>query len=424
LCAPALLRAAADRGEGRSASPSSGVAEILSKDPIEVADLLRLADLASPEIAAARATAEEARGRADQAGAFPNPRLSWDAENVPEGGALGDGERTLGVALPVAPVQRRGRVSTARAEHSARVQQAAAVRLDVQRRVREQAAALVRIRDAVASRAELREAARRVEEIGRLRAEARAEPKSNALKAEIERVGAESEAAALESELTATVAQLRASLGGVDVPVARIRAAAADSSTWALETLRADAAARHPRVLAARAARDAAEAAAGAAGRAWIPEPELRVAWGRDPDDDRFVEAGASIPLPLFDRGRAEASAARAAARRAEQDVVDVEARVDAEAVAGFARWRAALARFTAHHERALPAAREAMSLAVEGYSAGRLPFLDLLDALRTLAEAQRTDLELAGERDVAEAALFALTPSSPRSTESEGDER
>jgi cobalt-zinc-cadmium efflux system outer membrane protein len=175
--------------------------------------------------------------------------------------------------------------------------------------------------------------------------------------------------------------------------------------------VRADVTARHPRILAARAARDAAQAAAGAAGVAWIPEPELHFGWGRFPSDEDFVEAGASIPIPLFDRRRSEAAGARAAAERAERELDDVEARLDADAAAAFARWNAARTRATDYREHVLRAAEESMALAMEGYQAGRLSFLDLLDALRTVADAQTSDLEIAGERDDAEAALSALSP-------------
>lgn len=402
------------------ASPTD---EVLSRDPLTIADLLVVADLASPEIAAARETATEARGRAGQAGAFPNPQLEFQVENVPEGADFDEGERTLGVSLPVALVGRWSRVAAAKAEHAARLHDVEGVRRDVHRRVRELGAATVRLRDALEARGDLSAFARRVEEIARLRAEARAEPKSNALKASIELVAVESETARLEADLAGTAAQLGAALGGLELPIARLRAdSVVAASAWTLESVRLDVAVRHPRVLAARSARDAARSSAGAAGVAWIPEPELHVGWGRYPSDEKFTEAGASIPIPLFDRRRAEAAAARAAAERAEREARAVEAQLDADAAAAFARWSAARTRVAEHRQRVLPAAEESMALAMEGYGAGRLSFLDLLDALRTLAEAQRTHLELAGESDDAEAALLALSPPSQESLE--GDKR
>ena len=418
---PALHGAPAAVAEPAPAADE--VASILAKDPLEVRDLLRLADLTSPEIAAARATASEARGVADQVRAFPNPQLELDVENVPTGGTIDDGERTLGVSLPVALVGRGGRVTAAKAEHTARLHDAESVRRDVHRHVRELGAASIRLRDALERRSALSANAQRVEEIARLRAEAKAEPRSNALKASIELAAVESETARLEAGLAGVSAQLGATLGGLEVPIARLRAdAAATASAWTLDGLRADVAARHPRILAARSARDAAKASAGAAGVAWVPEPELRFGWGRFPSEEEFVEAGASIPIPLFDRRRSEAASARAGAERAERELDDVEARLDADAAAAFARWNAARTRATDYREHVLKAAEESMTLAMEGYQAGRLSFLDLLDALRTVADAQRSDLEIAGERDDAEAALLALSP--PALETSEGESR
>jgi cobalt-zinc-cadmium efflux system outer membrane protein len=397
-----------------STPPDAEAEAILLRDPLAIADLLQIADFTSPEIAAARLEAAAAYSRARQAGALPNPTLGVEAAQLPaDAPRLEDGERTIGISLPVDVVGRGGRVAAARAAAEARAQDARVVRRAVHRRVREAAETVVRLRDALAARRRLRERAARVEEIARLRWEARAEPRTHALKAAIELASVDARTARLEADLRGAVADLEAILGGIDIPEDRLAAREEPAAERSLEALRDAVSTLHPRLLAARARSEAARAAAASANVSWVPEPELRVAYGRDPADAEFVEAGASFELPLFDRGRAEAQAARADVAAAERGERRAEAELDAEAVAAFARWAASRERLRLQRDVVAPAAETSSDLATEGYEAGRLGFLDLLDALRTLAEAQDAGVELSAEHAAATAALEELAPTS-----------
>ena len=403
---------AEDAGPG---DVSAEIAARLARDPLTIIDLLDLADLASPEIAEAERRSDAAREAASQSRAFPNPTLELGVENVPEDDpSLANGERSVGLVVPLPPVSRGGNVAAAEARRRARAHEEAAVRRAIHRRVRAAASEAVRLRAALAASDTLIAQAARLEEIARLRAEARAEPRTHFLKAAIDLARWHGERLDLEADLTAVGARLSAMLGGLAVPVGRIVSDPDADPAAPLAPLPREDTVRirdaHPDVLAARAELEAAQGAARAAGRAWIPSPELRVAWGRDAAEDGFVEAGASLELPLFDRRGAEAGEARAQAGGAEAALRRLEAGVEAEITTAHARLSAARARLHAHRETIEPAAADALSLAFEGYRAGRLDFLDLLDSLRTLAEAHRTSRELAAAHDDAHAAWLALT--------------
>ncbi len=397
---------------------SEDVASLLQREKLDLADLLRLADLSSPAMTAARRGVVAAENRARQAGAFANPTLELEAENIPADDArLSHGERSIGVSWPVDVLSRGGRVAAARGGAEADAHDREVERRAVQRKILEAACAVIRLRDASTKAKEARASASKLDDIARMRFEVRAEPKTHAHAARIERASVDAESTRLQAEERAAVLELEALLGCAGLDSMQLERGAMFDLEWARTALAADLPSQNPRILAARARRDAAKGASSVANRAWLPEPELRVAWGVDPADDEFVEAGAAIPIPLFDRGRSEAAGARAEAERAEAELRATSAALAAERAGAIARWSAARESVQLHRETVAPIALEAFELAMEGYDAGRLPFLELLDALRTLAEVQRAQLDLQAEHDAAAAALFELAPTSEGET-------
>lgn len=136
-----------------------------------------------------------------------------------------------------------------------------------------------------------------------------------------------------------------------------------------------------------------------------VPDITLSAGYRRftSPGGNAWV-AGASVPLPIFDRNRAGVQAAddRVAKAHEEQQAARLRA------LAALAGAYGALA--SAHDEASalaadvLPAARSAFDAVEEGYRLGRFGFLDVLDAQRTLvaAEAQHVDALAAVHRGVA----------------------
>jgi outer membrane protein, heavy metal efflux system len=104
--------------------------------------------------------------------------------------------------------------------------------------------------------------------------------------------------------------------------------------------------------------------------------------------------AGASIPLPIFDRRQGAAAEARILIEKSQAEKRAVEWRVRA----GMAQAQHALeiARLEVRSlvQTALPAARDAAQAVEEGYRFGKFDFINVLDAQRTNAELQRRYIE------------------------------
>lgn len=125
--------------------------------------------------------------------------------------------------------------------------------------------------------------------------------------------------------------------------------------------------------------------------------PDLEVGLGvrnlRESDDNALV-LGVSIPLPVFNRnqGAIAAAGSRLGQARAEERNALLQTQA---ALTGAGQEMAA-----AHEEAEalgiaiLPAARQALEAAEYGYRAGKFGILDVLDAQRTMVEAQERHLD------------------------------
>jgi cobalt-zinc-cadmium efflux system outer membrane protein len=148
-----------------------------------------------------------------------------------------------------------------------------------------------------------------------------------------------------------------------------------------------------------------------------VPDIEVGVSVGRNHgDDENLVELGVSIPLSVFDKrqGAIQAAEAELAAATAMVDAIEAELDVALAAVqAEIAGHRAALA---AHDERVTPLADADYEQTVERFRAGKASLLDLLDAVRSRAEARlhRLDLLNALNRSTVELRNLTTYPTPP----------
>jgi cobalt-zinc-cadmium efflux system outer membrane protein len=147
-----------------------------------------------------------------------------------------------------------------------------------------------------------------------------------------------------------------------------------------------------------------------AARRERFPEPVLTAGWKRTESlglSDTGYVAAVIVPLPIFDRGRAEHARASAEAERVELDTLVLSRRIRAEVQAAVERERAARQAVELYGEGAERRAAELSRIARLRYEEGESGVLELLDAHRTSlairlrALAARYDARLARiERD------------------------
>jgi outer membrane protein, heavy metal efflux system len=194
--------------------------------------------------------------------------------------------------------------------------------------------------------------------------------------------------------------------------------AAVSRSRDSADTLRAGVAER-PDVKSLAASEEAARASGDLArARVW-PDPSLRVGFIYDTftvsgNQNKSVSVGLSLPLPVFERGRAdqaEASAVRWAARRGRDRAL---AQADVELPLLLRQMDELRARRARTRESILPSAQGIVERISKAVAAGGAPLQDLLLARRTLGEllGDAADLDLAAFET--SLALLRATGSSP----------
>lgn len=112
----------------------------------------------------------------------------------------------------------------------------------------------------------------------------------------------------------------------------------------------------------------------------------------------RGFTVGASVPIPVFDRnqGGIQESQYNVAKGREEQRAMKV--RVLTEIADAFQAMASAHARSAILGKQVVPEARKAFDAASSGYSEGKFPYLDVLDAQRTVFDSRVQHLEALAE--------------------------
>ncbi len=387
-------------------APATGEVDPLSRDPLSLDDLLAAADRYNPAIGQAKAAIGAAAGAAWQAGLYPNPALELEAEEIPlSGNGVASGKYTVGIVQPVV-VSRR--LSAASAGGEAEERAAILDLLEAQRSVfgdvRRQVAEILYLRAAIDLRRELLDVAGRTLRIAETRFDARAAPESEVIRARVEADGLDLSVERFRRELAAAAARLAALLGGREVAPERLAWQLPPTGpALDLESMLSMLDGRHPRVLAAAERVEAAEHRLEQARAGRHPDIGARVAYGYDGEfDEHIVEAGVILPLTLYDRNQGGILKARYEVSAAREDAKAVLNDLRAALAGSYERYMSARQQAAAFETRIVEPAARSLEQTREGYTAGRLAFLDLLDAQRTLAQARVARLELM--RDLAEA--------------------
>jgi outer membrane protein, heavy metal efflux system len=386
---------------------------------LTIEEALRAADASSPAVEAANAGVAVARAQREVAALRPNPSAFAEVENVAGTGiyeGLKSSETIAGVQLPVElGGKRAARIRVAEAQGTRALLDAAISRADLRLRVTQaynEAAAgqrrLATVRDQVVVAAEaLRVAQVRV-------SAGRASP------LEVSRAGV----ALANAKASADRAERSAELAGRNLSLLIGRPAGLLDLAWFDRVSAIGSAA--PVVV--------AETLAAAAGRADVATATAQVALARSqriPDltvsaaarrleqtNDMAAVFGVSIPLPLFNTGRAGLNLA--GAERARFDALSRVALLDAERDIASAQAEMANAATTARNAAgpALAAALEAARIARIGYREGKFGQLDLIEAERTLLETRIVAIEALSTYHEAAARLERLTAPAPAGTE------
>ncbi|MBK8209160.1 MAG: TolC family protein [Rhodospirillales bacterium] len=369
----------------------------------------------SPDLSAAAEAVRAREGDARQASLWPNPALIGEAENF---GGTGDqnsfetAEYTVSFAQPIdvsGKIRRRSTVAdyerrlsgwdyeTTRLDLITSTRKAYADLVATQRNV-ELTKQLARLADDLAAAVGARVQAGKVSPV-------------EATRIEVVKSAARAEALRAEQDLSTARAALAALWGDAGSQVGWVAEEETQADlgmppSSALEPLLAGApeAARWSDEIALREAEfDLARATA-------FPDVTASLGARRfaENDDYAFV-AGLSVPLPVFDRNQGAVAAATSRRTEAERRRAAFLARQRADFQAAYDAVRRAEISMRSLDDRIIPSAQSVFTTTTIGYQAGKFSLIDLLDAQRTLFEAQVQGVEARAERAKARADLERL---------------
>ena len=382
-------------------------------------EALQKAGAASPALAAGSAGVRIATAQRDVAALRPNPRIVAETENVAGSGmyrGVRSSETTVGLELPLElGGKRTARIGVADAQHDrADIEAAIAaadLRLRVTRAYTDAASAQRRLTTAsdqvgiatdVLRAARVRVAAGKVSPIEEQRAtvalinaEAAFERAQRAASLALGNLSRLIDASVQQVDLDWFVA--------IAAPTPHIPADSGDTLTMA----------------AARADLNTADAHVRLARSQRTPDLTVSASARRlEASKDTAAVFGVSIPLGIFNNGRAAVKVA--AAQRDQADALRRLASLDAEQAIAAADADLANAATSARFATgpALAAAQETARIARIGYREGKFGQLDLLDAERTLLETRSAAIDALATYHDAQARLERLTARAPTATD------
>lgn len=397
--APAPLRSVdLDRRDDRFVSVRAGDApspadDLLRKEEFSLQDLLALAGRLHPQLASERKGIDLATAAIWEARLYPNPSLlleieDWRTRDLNE---FGSSKRTAGISIPLVIGGRLGAAgSVAEKERDAAAVTYLWKRREILSLVKRAYVSVLAARRNVALAREARALAQTLHEVTDERFKAQAVPEMEVLKAAVGLAKADIDLKMAAKDEAVSLKALHASVGSPDLIQTRLAGELVQQFALpSFEVLRGLVAGAHPLLEAAQQRKEAAEFALDLARRERIPDVGLDLRAGRDTEAQAIVEAGITIPLPIFDRNQARIARAEARIEQATHDADAVRNDLLLRLHESYRTFAASQDRAGVYRDEILPKAEKAFAQTSEGYRLGRFGFLDLLDAQRTLAEAR-----------------------------------
>lgn len=362
--------------------------------PVTLEEALRLFAERNPELQIIRAEAAAARGRARQAGAFPNPAILATHETL-DRGAASYSETYYNLSQRIVWPWKLSARSGA-AEATARALEAA-VRADSLRLAFEVKRVYLEAIVADERSAAIDEAirvVRQVERSGRARF-ARGDISGYELRrlglarARYESALASAMFAVGESRraLAAQILPEHAAARAVDTLAGPPPEVTVSGPTGAWD--------RRPERAAAEAQRIAALQSLSAARRERFPDLTLTAGYKTQSDEFDGIFLGGSLPLPIFDRNRGAIAAAAADSRAAAARLTRARLRVERDIRAAADRYRSIRSHYDLVAGRLLSEATELLEIARAAYAEGEMSLLELLDATDAYRDARVRRAEL-----------------------------
>jgi outer membrane protein, heavy metal efflux system len=359
--------------------------------PLGLDDLVRLGLGRNPALPQAGFEVDAARGRAVQAGLYPNPTISAEGQEL--GSPRGPGGM---ITAPMVSQQivTAGKLGLSRSVAEREVDQAGLAllrqRFVLLTAIRQGYFAVLAARRRVEVLAELTRVAEQSYEVTRKRLEAKQAARLDLLQVGVEMNRVRADLDAARRELAAAWRRLAATVGVPDLPEAPLAGTLeAPLPDYDFDHARALVLEAHPEVQSARVGVARAELALRRAQAEPVPNVSVGAGYMRqnkDREDDWMFQV--SLPVPVWNRNQGNIRAAQAEVGRAAQEVGRVQLDLARRLATAFGEYAAARERTLRYRGSILPDSREAFQIALAAFRAGQVSYLQVLQAQRTVQEA------------------------------------
>jgi outer membrane protein, heavy metal efflux system len=368
----------------------------------------------SPRLKAFGSGVAAAKGEQRQAGAWVNPEVGVEAENVAGQGAykgFDSAEVTVGVTQEIAiggKISARESIAGKGLEIASLDEQAA--RLDVIRDVTTAYADVVAAEENVRLATEQKELAVDVLKSVSVRVGAAAAPLMQKSRAEVERSTATIALDKANRERDISRKKLASMMGEehftLPLDSAAFYAIAKPEVASLEEKLKAN-----PDLVKLNSSLEQSKARLELEQANAIPDPRLSVGMRdfRDSGDQAFI-VGVSLPIPVFNANGGNIEKARHDVSRTEMDNRQLALNTSSELTEAHERMENAYVQAQTLKTEILPSADKAFRLAREGYGLGRFPYLEVLDAQRSLFDVKQQHISALKDFHSSKAQVERLT--------------
>jgi len=359
----------------------------------------------NPAVKGAVASVEAAGARARQAGRLSNPEVEVEFEDY---GLNGEDDPMEGTVTTFRAVQtfetagkRRKRRRTAGFEADLAGQDLAIARLNVRSQTAARFTDLLAAQERVQLLQSSMELMQRVHDATSERVDSGKLPPLELAKAKVELGNSSLELNRAQRELTIARLALASLWGASPQRAVGLKAGGELREVPRLPGLEELAArlGQSPESLRWALQEEVAAAAAAEEKAARIPDITVMAGIAQERESrDETAQVAVAIPLPLFDRNQGNVTAALAEMERVRQERIAAEQALRLELTEQWHQARAAVDDVNAVKETILPVAKTAFAAAEEAYRSGKVGYLDVVDARRTLIEAEMQMIEMCSQ--------------------------
>ena len=406
-----LLLVGALSGPTRMAAANEGKPGARQIENLTLEQAWEMAESLQPELAEGKAMIQAAEGRAQQAGAFPNPEAIVGAQQLPLGNSSANSREFVAGVGQTVPLSRR--LSKAREaellDREVRARSLEVKRRNVRKRVHSAFATALYQEKAYQAQTEIQRNAEKAVATTQARVETGDALREDLARSEMELARARVELQRAESLHQQSLVALVAAIGGASLSVKSL--AGTLDATFEIPTLASLAASlsAQPETALADADIRARSARVDVATAERIPDVKVELLYHRlEASRSDTVDLGLSIPIPLFNRNQGRLREARAELTAAEARSRATQNELTTRLREAHLQFTTALANSSTLKTEILSRAETVLKGAEARYAAGDISLAEILPVRRDWAAVRLGYLE--SLRDVMQA-WAALSP-------------